>query len=537
MPSIKKQTTALCALSAAMLLSGCSFSGSPAAPGDGNSGAEHHISVSMYERGNIPEGMGTATGNMWVDWVRQHSGIDVKYIAIPRGESVPKYNMLLATGEAPDLIQEYDTRFINKLYNQKQIMPIDDLIAEHSQEYKELLGKFPMLKKLATQPDGKMYAFGRVQGYFPFTFLFIREDWLHNLNLNVPQTTDELLDVAKAFALQDPDGNGKQDTYGINMSGFAPDIINSMFQNLNWVLEDGQIVHDWQRAQAALQFKKRLFDAGAIDRDYLTDKNGKKADQDFVKGKLGLYAFAGNAKQIYDFYALLRQNDPKARIIPIALPRSPFGQFSAQFNPPFQMSGVINAQAQDPAGVMKYIDFMSKETSEKTFKFGIEGVHYRMENGVPVTLDKAKYDKEVSWLGDFRTLGAQYHMTEYEKYKQDLDLSQPFDKEVYELLNRAFELYISPQRPYAGFTLDRYMPALPNEIEFINSDNEKAIQDIWNRAILSGDGYSAEQAVQDARKAWEQGNGSKVELWYQEWYRQNKDKWVFTKDLYNIDIK
>lgn len=497
----------------------------------------HNISVSMYERGNIPEGAGSSTNNMWTQWVQLNAGINVKYISIPRGESVQKFNVLLASKEAPDLIQEYDTQFINKLYNQKQIMPLDDLIQQNSKEYKEVLTKFPMLKKLATQADGKMYAIGRVLGYIPFTFLFIREDWLQSLNLKVPQTTEELLEVTKEFALKDPDRNGKNDTYGINMSGFAPDIFNSMFQNLKWMVEDGQVVRDWERAQAALQFKKQLFDSGAIDREYLTDRNGKKAELDFVKGKTGVYAYAGNAKQIYDLYALLRKNNPQSKIIPIALPKGPFGQFSAQFNPPFQISAVINTQAKDPVGVIKYIDFMSRETTEKTFKFGLEGVHYRMENGVPVTLDKAKYDKEVSWIGDFRSIGPQYHVTEYEKYKQDLDLTQAFDKEVYDLLNRAFPLYMSSDRPYAGLTLDRYMPSLPNDIDFINTYAEKSVQDIWNRAILGGNQYTAEQAVKDAKALWEKGNGRKVENWYREWYKQNKDNWVFTKDLYQIDIK
>ncbi|QNK59432.1 extracellular solute-binding protein [Paenibacillus sp. PAMC21692] len=524
-------------LAAAWLaLAGCA-SGPDGQAADPSVAGEHRITVSMYDRGNIPEEMGTPTQNMWVDWVRDNSGIDVEYVAIPRGESVPKFNILLASNEAPDLITEYDSEFIHKLYNQKQIMPIDELIETYSTEYKHVLEKFPILKKLSTQPDGHMYAVGRVQGYFPFTYLFIREDWLDKLELDTPRTTEELLRTAIAFAKQDPDGNGLDDTQGINMSGFAPDVINSMFQNMSWVLEDGEIVRDWERAQAALEFKKALFDADAIDRDYLTDKNGRKAEQDFLKGKIGLYAFAGNAKEIYDAYARLRSNVPEAVIAPIALPASPFGQFSAQFNPPFQLSGVINAKANDPVSVIRYIDFMSKETTEATFKHGLEGVHYRLDNGVPVTIDKDKYDKEVSWLGDFRTIGPQYHTTEFEKYKQDLDLNKPFDREVDDLLNEALGLYISPERPYAGFTLDRYMPALPNEIEFIDSYAERAILDIWNRAILGGEAYSAEQAVQDARKAWGDGDGAQVEQWYRDWYKENKDKWVFTEDLYDVRIR
>ena len=45
--------------------------------------------------------------------------------------------------------------------------------------------------------------------------LVIRKDWLDKLGLEVPTTPEELLAVAKAFTEQDPDGNGKNDTYGL----------------------------------------------------------------------------------------------------------------------------------------------------------------------------------------------------------------------------------------------------------------------------------------------------------------------------------
>ena len=45
--------------------------------------------------------------------------------------------------------------------------------------------------------------------------LWIRTDWLDNLGLKAPTTMDELLEVARAFRYDDPDGNGQDDTWGI----------------------------------------------------------------------------------------------------------------------------------------------------------------------------------------------------------------------------------------------------------------------------------------------------------------------------------
>jgi multiple sugar transport system substrate-binding protein len=63
----------------------------------------------------------------------------------------------------------------------------------------------------ATGADGKVNA-------VPFSAqsfaLFIRKDWREKLGLPQPKTWDDLRALGKAFTTQDPDGNGKADTYG-----------------------------------------------------------------------------------------------------------------------------------------------------------------------------------------------------------------------------------------------------------------------------------------------------------------------------------
>lgn len=50
---------------------------------------------------------------------------------------------------------------------------------------------------------------------------FIRKDWREKLGLPVPTTWDELSALAKAFADDDPDGDGQADTYGMVVPGSA----------------------------------------------------------------------------------------------------------------------------------------------------------------------------------------------------------------------------------------------------------------------------------------------------------------------------
>jgi multiple sugar transport system substrate-binding protein len=68
----------------------------------------------------------------------------------------------------------------------------------------------------ATDLKGQTYA-------VPFSaqanVLLIRKDWLDKLGLQPPKTWDDLAKVAQAFTTQDPDGDGKHDTYGLAVPG------------------------------------------------------------------------------------------------------------------------------------------------------------------------------------------------------------------------------------------------------------------------------------------------------------------------------
>ena len=49
--------------------------------------------------------------------------------------------------------------------------------------------------------------------------LLVRKDWLDKLGLQPPKTWADLAKVAQAFTTQDPDGDGKPDTYGLAVPG------------------------------------------------------------------------------------------------------------------------------------------------------------------------------------------------------------------------------------------------------------------------------------------------------------------------------
>lgn len=79
--------------------------------------------------------------------------------------------------------------------------------------------------------DGRIYGIPKPDALSGRYVQFVRKDWLDKLGLPVPRTLDELFDTAKAFASSDPDGNGKNDTYGLL------DIQLGIGHQLNWIFD------------------------------------------------------------------------------------------------------------------------------------------------------------------------------------------------------------------------------------------------------------------------------------------------------------
>jgi putative aldouronate transport system substrate-binding protein len=385
-------------LSSTALMAACSTQDKPANQGAGAEtgkeaapakGPKPKITVSIYDRNNVPEGEGTITNNRWTKWINEKAPVQVEFVPVPRATSAEKFNVLFASGEAPDLIMEFSNAYTKELASKGQVIPLDEPIEKYSTTYKKFLQDNPVIKK-STLFNGKTYFFGRLLPFTPNHYLVIRKDWLDKLKLPVPKTTEEYLQVAKAFTEQDPDGNGKKDTLGTTFHDieffyqFDPATLSA------YLLQNDQYVRMWDRAKAVIDMKKKLYDAGTVDKDIFADKTGAKAQQDWVNGKLGIYG-SDNLEGIkgYGVYETFKKNNPNAEVLILPMPKSEFGQFAPATGTPIQFNAAINATTKNVEAVIKYVDWLASEEVQKTLQFGFEGEHYKMENGCPKPIDAA----------------------------------------------------------------------------------------------------------------------------------------------------
>ena len=131
-----------------------------------------------------------------------------------------KRQIALASGDYPELfllipwIDAFTKTEVQKLGGQGLAVPLEDLIKQNAPNIQKALDANPVLKAMATAPDGHIYALPQWADCYHCSYpdkLWINSAWLKKLNLQVPKTTEELRTVLRAFKTQDPNGNGKAD--------------------------------------------------------------------------------------------------------------------------------------------------------------------------------------------------------------------------------------------------------------------------------------------------------------------------------------
>ncbi len=243
--------------------------------------------------------------------------------------------------------------------------------------------------------DGAMYGLPDPGQIASTDALVIRTDWLTKLGLQAPTTLDEFMEVAKAFTFNDPDGNGKNDTYGycafIDGSGLSAMGIGPRF---DWIYGAYGVAGVWNLTSAdafglnarnprymeATQFIRSLNEEGVIDPDWPTlKKDDYRAG--WKQGKCGMQMENFAALSTKSNYKAFDENFPEGQWDVLDVPAGPYGDRSAGT---IILSARIYAVSQKaidegkgPA-IARLLEWMSTD-GYMLLAFGQEGVNYVLD--------------------------------------------------------------------------------------------------------------------------------------------------------------
>jgi len=399
------------ALLAAAALSACSGLG-----GSGTGALEDpadlmKVRVSLWDRSNSPDGT-KLTDAFMVKYIRElakEEGLDVEFVTLPRSQESEKNNMWLASGSGPDIIITYDINSVYRWAEQGGLWELDGLIEEYGQDIKKLVG--PAMEAAGTY-RGVRYAIPAIRmNPAVAATMSIRKDWLDKLGLPVPRNVDELADALRAFKEQDPGGVGKERVvpwalsaihqgmqsffYG-PMYGFGV-VADGPGSEMYWPsgnFTDGEFksMVRLEEGKRFFRWMNRLYKEGLISKEFVTDVNNQIYNQQWSSGVAG---FLESNTNPWSLTRETRKHAPEALWVTVPAFENPHGVPQHNISPIYGLFNVVPKSTKHPEAAIRYLNFMAKNIS--LFQSGIEGVHYREENGLRMPIDSARNMKEIDW--------------------------------------------------------------------------------------------------------------------------------------------
>lgn len=510
-----KKITSL-VLTAALLISGV---GMVFAAGSGEAESDNSVSVMVYERGWVPADRGTMEDNDWVDWIREDSGIDVQFVPVPRWEVRQVLNTQFAAGTAPDIVTDFSRDTIANLHAQGVLAPLDDWLEQYSTSLREYLDETPELQPyLRFGEDNQIYAVStmRSQDSISGHLMWIRKDWLDNLGLDVPTTEEEFFAVADAFVNDDPNGTGEDDTFAFAADHAYAPIVEALYAvySREWYVDDNGVISEARtqdRLEDYFNFHQLANERGWVDPELVTDTQRQRQRQLWVTGRAGIHFSGVNPPH----YEELLSNVPDAELVPLGPFETEHGRFGLLQEPPPERFVAFNRNIENPQAAMEYLDWLIDE-GWFTLRFGFEGEHHEMVDGVPRTLlTTEERNEQLRYAWDTILLQQWQLQTEW---LPTLAADDPMSQEIARMRGEAIETQLATE-------FRRDTPFRPTQQEVLNFDDEfgPVFNDILIEVQLGN--LSPEEAYEQAVAEWDRLGGSEVQQLVQEWYDANRASW------------
>jgi putative aldouronate transport system substrate-binding protein len=355
--------------------------------------------LTVFSPQNVEQDLAT---NLYTKKLAKEVGINFSFqtTTMDSGPAAEKRQISIASGDYPDLfllipwVDQFTQAELMKLGQQGVALPLNDLIDQHAPNIKKALDSNPDYKAMATAPDGKIYGMPQWVDCYHCSYyakLWMNSDWLDELGLEQPKTTEEMREVLRAFKNDDPNGNGKADEVPLSsesgsnvvpyfMNAFVYDPRGATANTSTLVLNNGKVdiqanKDGWREG---LRYVKSLYDEGLIDKGALT-QNGEALQQ------LGANADAtilGSATVGHLAVAVeLGQEDGRDTGYDAVPPLTgPSGYSSTSYTFPSAPGATFmltnKASEKDQVAAIKMLDYIFTDQGQMEGQFGEEGVDW-----------------------------------------------------------------------------------------------------------------------------------------------------------------
>lgn len=350
--------------------------------------------------------------NRFANYWSEKTGVDIVWETIPRDAVKEKLNIILASGDYPDVFfglgtQEQGIGASHEMtygVQEQMFLPLNDYIEQYMPNLSKLLDERAGSRQFLTAPDGNIYSLPDFNECYHCSLsqkMWIYQPWLDKLGLKMPTTTEELYDVLVAFRDRDPNGNGKKDeipmagaisgwnnnpeTFLINAFTYS-NLVASLDANVNTAVgfyRNGDTIKTMVNApeyREALRYLSRLYKEGLIysasfsqNSDQLTQLVEGPAEPIVgvvAGGYGGMFSIVGG-ERYRNFHPISPVKGPDG---------AQFGRYFLQA--PVIGNVAISKSCKNPEVVARMIDYLYTDEGTLMSNYGFEGEGWKWaENG------------------------------------------------------------------------------------------------------------------------------------------------------------
>jgi putative aldouronate transport system substrate-binding protein len=382
---------AACLLLVLLLLASCSLNGRMTGKGDagGIDGAPTELSVFALQEPGIE-----LRTNDFTRYLERKFNVHFNWQMVSPDGAREKRQISLAGGDYPDayMLTAYIDQFAQsdllKYGKEGVLVPLNELIDNYAPNIKQAMAKQAELRAFSTAPDGNIYGLPAYSECFHCSYpnkMWVNMNWLDELGLDMPATTDDFKAMLEAFKRQDPNGNGIADEVPLSGSTenfgvrIIPFLMNGFIyhDDRNYLALNGDKVEtvadkpEWKEGLAYISslYKAGLIDPGAfIQNAEALKRLGDNADAPILGAVAGMHPAIFVSGRINDY----------APIPPLAGPYAAYATYTAggmQAGAKFAITNRASEEAQRK--LIEIVDYMYTPEGQTTAQSGLEEIGWR----------------------------------------------------------------------------------------------------------------------------------------------------------------
>ncbi|MDL2233012.1 extracellular solute-binding protein [Ruminococcaceae bacterium OttesenSCG-928-L11] len=353
------------------------------APADAASPSQEVIPLTIFRAGSRPM-------NDQTEMVRQFIidtiGVDMQLEQIAENAN-QQLALRITSGDIPDMMMLTYDAYVE--YAQDgAFYDISSEVEAHSSLMEYVGDNWDKVKV-----DGAIYSVPNMLSVPTSYVTAIRQDWLDKLGLSSPKTLEEYTNVLRAFTNNDPDGNGKNDTYGVCSAGLkylSPFLgaFGATADQFYFLNDDGTITTNAisEEYRQGLAYLRDIYAEGLVDPECFT-ADTSQATEKWGRAQFGVWpgwwSHAGNAVLRSGFQEL----QPDAVVEIIFPPVGENGQQGNLYAPPFDsvvaLSHTLSPEKVDAA--LRLLDYQTTTYGFYVVMWGLENVGFEMNANNEIT--------------------------------------------------------------------------------------------------------------------------------------------------------